>query len=93
MNTALLIIGVIVWIVGEFVLCSQCTNKFYFIITFIFCIALACVLKSMTNFSKEAGALEVYRNNTELKITYEIVNNDTINCDSVVIFKKIDNYG
>lgn len=88
MNIALLIIGIIVWVVGEIVLCNQCNNKFYYIITFIFCIAFACMLKSINNFSKEAGALEVYRNNTELKITYEIVNNDTINCDSVVIFKK-----
>lgn len=56
-------------------------------IIFIFCIALACILKSNIDFSKEAGALEVYRNNTELKITYEIVNNDTINCDSIVVFK------
>lgn len=88
MNIALLIIGIIVWIIGEFVLCSQCNNKFYFIISFIFCIALTCILKFTVNFFKEAGALEVYRNNTELKIKYEIINNDTINCDSVVIFKK-----
>lgn len=93
MNIVLLIIGTIVWVVGEFVLCAQCNNKFYYIITFIFCIAFAYLLKSTTDFCKQDGALEVYRNNTELKITYETINNDTINCDSIVIFKKIDNYG
>ena len=32
--------------------------------------------------------LDVYRGLTELQITYEIVNNDTIKCDSIVVFKK-----
>ena len=31
--------------------------------------------------------LDVYRNKTELQITYKIINNDTINCDSIVVFK------
>lgn len=33
------------------------------------------------------SAIDVYRNNTELKITYEICNGDTLSCDSTVIFK------
>lgn len=33
------------------------------------------------------SAIDVYRNNTELKITYEICNGDTLSCDSTVVFK------
>lgn len=33
------------------------------------------------------SAIDVYRNNTELKVTYEICNGDTLSCDSTVIFK------
>lgn len=31
--------------------------------------------------------LDVYRNKTELQITYKMINADTISCDSIVIFK------
>lgn len=31
--------------------------------------------------------LDVYVGKTELQITYKIVNNDTISCDSIVVFK------
>lgn len=31
--------------------------------------------------------LDVYAGKTELQITYKIVNNDTISCDSIVVFK------
>lgn len=33
-------------------------------------------------------AIDVYRNNTELKVTYEICNGDTLSCDSTVVFKQ-----
>lgn len=33
------------------------------------------------------SAIDVYRNNTELKVTYEICNGDTLSCDSTVVFK------
>lgn len=32
-------------------------------------------------------AIDVYRNKTELEINYTIKNNDTINVDSLVVFK------
>lgn len=31
--------------------------------------------------------LDVYAGKTELQITYKIINNDTISCDSIIIFK------
>ena len=31
--------------------------------------------------------LDVYAGKTELQITYKIINNDTISCDSIVVFK------
>lgn len=33
------------------------------------------------------SAIDVYRNNTELKVTYEICNGDTLSCDSTIVFK------
>lgn len=88
MNITFLIIGIIIWFIGEIILCKKLNNKFYFIIIFVFTTSLGFILLAISDIYKDKGALEVYRNNTELKITYETVNNDTINCDSVVIFKK-----
>lgn len=34
------------------------------------------------------SAIDVYRNDTELKVTYEICNGDTLSCDSTVVFKQ-----
>lgn len=34
-------------------------------------------------------AIDVYRNKTELEVNYTIKNNDTINIDSLVVFKNI----
>lgn len=31
--------------------------------------------------------LDVYAGKTELQVTYKIINNDTISCDSIVVFK------
>lgn len=36
-------------------------------------------------------AIDVYRNDTELKVTYEICKGDTLSCDSTVVFKKMIN--
>lgn len=36
----------------------------------------------------EPRAIDVYRNDTELKVTYEICNGDTLSCDSTVVFKQ-----
>ena len=88
MNTALIIIGFILWGIGGFTLCNSVNNKLCFIISLMFTGAISCIIISISNECKNIGALEVYRNNTELKIKYEIVNNDTISCDSIVIFKK-----
>lgn len=88
MNVVFLIIAIIIWLIGEIILCKKLNSKFYFIIIFMFSASLYFILLTISNIYKDKGALEVYRNNTELKITYEIVNNDTISCDSVVIFKK-----
>lgn len=38
---------------------------------------------------KEPEAIDVYRNNTELKIQHVIENNDTIQSDTTVVFKNI----
>lgn len=38
-------------------------------------------------YSDEPTALDVYKNKTELKVKYEVINNDTIITDSVVVFK------
>lgn len=89
MNIILLVIGFILFAIGVFALYSKLNNIYdYFIIIMTFTVSISCILIYIGNKCKDVGALEVYRNNTELKITYEIVNNDTINCDSVVIFKK-----
>lgn len=34
-------------------------------------------------------AIDVYRNKTELEVNYTIKNNDTINVDSLVVFKNL----
>lgn len=39
------------------------------------------------NEANDINPLDVYRNKTELQITYKIINNDTISCDSIVVFK------
>lgn len=88
MNITLLIIGIIVWTIGEIILLKKLNTKFYFIIVLVFVISLYFIVLAISNICKDKGALEVYRNNTELKIKYEIINNDTISCDSVVVFKK-----
>lgn len=38
---------------------------------------------------KTPSAIDVYRNNTELKIQHIIENNDTIQSDTTVVFKNI----
>lgn len=35
------------------------------------------------------SAIDVYRNNTELKVKYVIENNDTIQSDTTIVFKNI----
>ena len=88
MNTILLVIGFILFAIGIFTLYSKLNSRFdYFIIMSIFTISISCILIHTADECKNIGALEVYRNNTELKIKYEIINNDTINCDSIVVFK------
>lgn len=42
-------------------------------------------------FADKPRAIDVYRNNTELKVTYEICKGDTLSCDSTVVFKKMIN--
>ena len=61
-------------------------------IAFIICIILVAstmfILGIIVGYTNSPDLLDVYRGNTELKITYTIVNNDTINCDSIVVLKK-----
>jgi preprotein translocase subunit SecF len=38
---------------------------------------------------KTPSAIDVYRNNTELKIQHVIENNDTIQSDTTIVFKNI----
>lgn len=49
----------------------------------IFCIGLSCIIISVI-FSYKPTAIDVYRGNTTLEITYR----DSIPVDSVVVFKK-----
>ena len=51
-----------------------------FLITMLFC-----AIASQCNQSKIPSALDVYRDKTELQITYQ----DTIPVDTVVVFKKL----
>lgn len=43
-----------------------------------------CAIMTKTN---GVYPLDVYAGKTELQITYHIINNDTISCDSIVILK------
>lgn len=60
-------------------------------IAFIICIVLVAsimfILGMIVGYSNSPDLLDVYRGNTELRIKYTIVNNDTINCDSIVVLK------
>lgn len=87
MNTIILVIGIVTWIIGEIILCKKLNNKFYFIVMLIFTISICCIILYTSKYCMNIGALDVYRNNTELKVKYEVINNDTISCDSIVVFK------
>lgn len=42
----------------------------------------------MCDEAQRPSSIDVYRNKTDLQIEYKIVNNDTINIDSTVVFKQ-----
>lgn len=42
---------------------------------------------TIIQYNKQPKLIEVYRGNTELRVKYVIVNNDTISCDSIVVLK------
>lgn len=46
-----------------------------------------CIFFAGMNIPYNVHPLDVYRGLTELQITYKIINNDTISCDSIVVFK------
>ena len=62
-------------------------------IDYIFSLALIIISSSLVSISivinevNGVNPLDVYRNKTELQITYKIINNDTVKCDSIVIYK------
>ena len=51
---------------------------------------IGAIMGMYTMYSAEKSipkAIDVYRNKTELEVNYTIKNNDTINVDSLVVFK------
>ena len=69
---------------------KDCRNSFVtgvmsgLIFTLIIFITVAIMIDKTT-----PSAIDVYRNNTELKIQHVIENNDTIQSDTTVVFKNI----
>lgn len=58
-----------------------------YISSLVLTIIITVLLGIIINETNSINPLDVYRNKTELQITYKIINNDTISCDSVVVFK------
>ena len=58
-----------------------------FSLTVIIIVSVLIGVSAIITETNGINPLDVYRNKTELQITYKIVNNDTISCDSIVIFK------
>lgn len=69
---------------------KDCRNSFVtgvmsgLIFTLIISITVAIMIDKTT-----PSAIDVYRNNTELKIQHVIENNDTIQSDTTIVFKNI----
>lgn len=63
-------------------------GNFYGMITMTVILVSIFVMNSRLT-PKEPEAIDVYRNNTELKIQHVIENNDTIQSDTTVVFKNI----
>ena len=69
---------------------KDCSNSFVIgvmsglIFTLIIAIPVVTIIDKTT-----PSAIDVYRNNTELKIQHIIENNDTIQSDTIVVFKNI----
>ena len=63
-------------------------GNFYGMITMTVILVSIFVINSRLT-PKEPEAIDVYRNNTELKIQHVIENNDTIQSDTTVVFKNI----
>lgn len=67
---------------------KDCSNSFVtgvmsgLIFTLLIAITVAIIVDKTT-----PSAIDVYRNNTELKIQHVIENNDTIQSDTTVVFK------
>lgn len=65
-------------------------KKYFDYVSSLALIVLSSTLASITivlNETNDINPLDIYRNKTELQITYKIVNNDTISCDSIVVYK------
>lgn len=92
-------IGNIIVIIIFILICCICTiinvfsHKDNIDINYIFSLVVIVVssllagINIATNETNTVNPLDVYRNKTELQVTYKIVNNDTISCDSIVVFK------
>jgi hypothetical protein len=69
---------------------KDCSNSFVtgvmsgLIFTLLIAITVAIIVDKTT-----PSAIDVYRNNTELKIQHVIENNDTIQSDTTIVFKNI----
>lgn len=57
------------------------------ITTILLCISLGINQAMRETIMENPKPIDVYRNRTELQIKYVVVNNDTISCDSTVIWK------
>ena len=68
---------------------KDCSNSFTIGVISGFASALLITIPVVIMIDKTTpSAIDVYRNKTELKVKYVIENNDTIQSDTTVVFKK-----
>lgn len=90
MSTFLLIFGCIFFIIG--CICAgyaaRVFPEFVFLAVISSFVGIGLLVGSSEVYkANQIKAIDVYRGNTELKVTYTVIGNDTISCDSTVVFK------
>ncbi len=72
----------------SFDICDNKTlSRMISILSFLFCGMFVSEGVNMLSEHNKPKAIDVYRDKTDLKVIYEVVNNDTIVTDSIVVFK------